>query len=59
LNAKLAMQHGLAWSVHPHRFDPDQVAALLAQASPLRLANAPVSDFQGIDQAVNLLCQVC
>lgn len=59
LNAKLAMQHGLAWSVHPHRFDPDQVAALLAQASPHRLAKAPVSDFQGIDQAVNLLCQVC
>ena len=59
LNAKLAMQQGLAWSVHPHRFDADQVAALLAQASLHPRAKVVATDFQGIELAVDLLCEVC
>ena len=63
LNAKLAMQQGLAWAVHPHRFDPEQVAALLAQALPASTRTTHRGTHSqgqsGIDRAVELLSQVC
>jgi hypothetical protein len=66
LNARLALDQGLGWAVHPHRFDPEQVAALLAQPATVRLspvkataATATAADSQGLDLAVQLFEQVC
>jgi UDP:flavonoid glycosyltransferase YjiC (YdhE family) len=63
LNAKLTMQQGLAWAVHPHRFDPEQVAALLAQAPAAAtrgIQRGTVGQSPGgIDRAVELLSRFC
>ena len=63
LNAKLTMLQGRAWAVHPHRFNPEQVAALLAQApaAPIRAIPQGTGDQSpgGIDRAVELLSRFC
>lgn len=59
LNAQLAMQQGLAWAVHPHRFDPEQVASLLTQTPPQRSTRNEPPAFQGIDLAAELLANAC
>lgn len=63
LNARLALEQGLAWAVHPHRFDPAQVAALLAQGSPSPRQPRPLANSKdgsdGIERAVELLRGVC
>lgn len=57
LNARLALQQGLALAVHPHRFQPAEVAeAILHQPAPAGLL-AP-QDFRGLDQAVKILLEL-
>lgn len=55
LNARLALQQDLAIAVHPHRFDPDQVAhtlkALLKRPGPALESSA----FAGLPQAAQRL----
>ncbi len=61
LNARLALEQGLGWAVHPHRFDPEQVAALLAQArAPLgRAVRSAAPEPDGIALAVQLMKRNC
>lgn len=69
LNARLATAAGLAWAVHPHRFDPEQVAALLAKAGQAAAsppespdpAGAPEASggTEGLERAADLLAAAC
>lgn len=62
LNARLALEQGLGWAVPPHRFDPEQVAALLCQppaAGAILPATTYAAALQGIDLAVKHLQKVC
>ena len=63
LNARLALEQGLAWAVHPHRFDPKQVAALLDERAPSpprpRAPDHDREEANGIERAVELLAGVC
>ena len=59
LNARLAMQQGLAWAIHPHRFNPDQVATLLTEAPPHRSPTNDAAAFQGIELGADLVAAAC
>ena len=57
LNARLALEQGLALAVHPHRFDPTEVAtAVRMQEPPTRRLEE--DSFAGIDKAARHLCNV-
>lgn len=54
LNARLALQHRLALAVHPHRFEPVQVAQVLQQLLRLPPLRLDAAAFTGL--AVALHC---
>ena len=53
------MQQGLAWAIHPHRFNPDQVATLLTEAPPHRSPTNDAAAFQGIELGADLVAATC
>jgi UDP:flavonoid glycosyltransferase YjiC (YdhE family) len=56
LNARLALQHGLALAVHPHRFNPQQVSQALARQLALRPHRLHPSAYAGLPRAAELVC---